>query len=435
MNIRCLYPQRTLKAEFEMEVPPDKSISLRAGLFSLLAQGESTIINPPSYKAFQSLLGVLNSLDVPYYFTSYGYLKIQGGQLSSPKNKIFLGNSATLARILPAILMVQPFSSELDGSFQLRKRPMDRILQPLCRIGAQIESADGYLPLKIEPATSFRSLEYSLPMASAQVKTSLLLAGIATGMEIVIHEPMSSRDHTERLFTAMGAQVHREKNTLILKRESHLNPSVFRIPGDFSSAACWLTACFLKEGTKVILKDVGLNPTRLGLVYLLQNMGAAIQLRHYESWMNEPMGTIQAEFGELKGVDIPPELVPLCIDEIPLVMVLSLKAQGTTRINGGEELQYKETPRIQTMAQELQKLGAQINWDHQGFEIVGPQKLHGGKVNSHGDHRIGMALALAALLTKEPIYLEDSKAVQESYPTFWKDYMHFWGWEERAGLA
>ncbi len=352
-------------------------------------------------------------------------LEIQGvglRGLKSPGNMIYTGNSGTTTRLLMGVLAGQPFKAVLDGDESIKTRPMKRVTEPLKQMGAVIQGRDNgnYTPLTIEGG-KLKAIHFINSLASAQVKSAVLLAGLFSEGIIKIEEPRPSRDHTERLLQAMGVDVRRQGNVVALVPPKKINPIEMTVPGDISSAAFWLAAGAIQPGKTVTVENVGLNPTRIGFVKVLSKMGANIQIET-QSEIPEPIGTIIVTGGLLNGVTITRDEVPSLIDELPLLMVLGSLAKGKTVIRGAEELRVKETDRIKTMVKNLMTLGVSVKEYPDGVEIEGKTSFDGGEVDSFMDHRIAMSMAIAALRAKSAVKIKNADCVDISYPEFFTDF-------------
>ncbi|HXE71271.1 MAG TPA: 3-phosphoshikimate 1-carboxyvinyltransferase, partial [Candidatus Nitrosotenuis sp.] len=337
-----------------------------------------------------------------------------------PDRVLNCGNSGTSLRLLAGILAAGSHFAVLTGDASLRRRPMARVVEPLRRMGAQLwgRRRDTLAPLAIRGAP-LQPLNYTLPVASAQVKSCLLLAGLAAGVEVVLHEPLPSRDHTERLLAALGLPLVRQGDTLRLQ-PAPLPSFRFRVPGDPSAAAFLVAAAVTGQDCQVVLEGVGLNPTRLGFFHLLRRMGADIRLALEGQELGEPVGRIEARSSELHGVEVGPEEVPSAIDELPLLAVVACRARGVTVVRGAQELRHKESDRIGALVRELAAMGAAIAERPDGFEVQGPCRLRGTRVRCHRDHRLEMSLAVAALAAEGPTRLSGAGWSGVSFPGFWQ---------------
>lgn len=411
---------RRFKGEFTP--PADKSISHRAVILSSLAKGKGIVRNFLRAKDTESTMNAFRALGIE--ITDEGStLTIYGKGLyglSEPSGVIDCGNSGTTIRLVSGVLSGNPFFSVLTGDNSLRNRPMARVISPLSQMGAQIMARYGnkYPPVAIKGA-QLRPLRYSMPVASAQVKSSLLLAGLYCMEPSEITEPSRSRDHTERMLPAYGADLKVESLKVTIKGGRELSPMEIEVPGDFSSAAFFIVAALLVPGSDVICRNVGINPTRTGLLDALRMMGAKIEMINTRTISGEPVADIHCSGkAPLKAVQLSEEMIPSLIDEFPVLCVAAAAAEGFTTIRGAAELRVKESDRIRTMASELGKMGVKIEEYNDGIGINGTADMKGAEVESHGDHRIAMAMAVAALVAEGPTTIYGSSAVDISFPTF-----------------
>lgn len=406
-----------------IHVPGDKSISHRAIMFGSIAQGKTTI------RHFLRGQDCLSTIDC---FRKLGVHIEEDGQqitilgkgwegLEEPKDILYTGNSGTTTRLIMGILAGRPFHSVLMGDESIGRRPMDRVVLPLREMGASISGRENgkFTPISINGG-SLRSIHYKMPVASAQVKSALLFAGLQAEGTTVIEEMAPTRDHTEKMIKEFGGECIREGMTISVKGSQSFEGRDIYVPGDISSAAFFLAAGAIIPGSEIILKNVGLNPTRSGIIDVLKEMGADLELYDLSS-NGEETGTIVIRYSQLKGIEIGGSLIPRLIDEIPIIALMATQAEGETVIKDAEELKVKETNRIDTVVGELKKLGADIESRKDGMVIRGKTALKGGKVSSFGDHRIGMMLAIAALLSKDPVDLENPECIAVSYPNFFDD--------------
>lgn len=426
----------------QIRLPGDKSISHRAALFAALAQGESRINNFLVAGVTKPLLAGLASLGIPWEINS-NTLIVQGRGFAgwdTPVDVIDCGNSGTTLRLLAGALAAVGIPATLDGSPGLRRRPMNRIIEPLRKMGVGIIGIDGHAPLRLEPAGSeIRGIDYSLPVASAQVKTCLLLAALNAEGQTILREPGPSRDHTERLLQSLGVPLiskshrahaaasnfggnqnnERQYVTMLTPQHPpHLPAFNLHIPGDVSSAAFIIVAALITPGSDVVIENLGLNPTRTGLLDALSRMGADIHIQKQSEYMGEPYGTLQVRYSKLSGIDVDGELVVRMIDEFPAFSIAAVNAHGKTVVSGAEELRVKESDRIAAMCKELQKLGVPMVEKPDGFIIPGNNIPKGGRVLAHGDHRLAMALAVAGLQASGPVIVSGAEMITESFPTF-----------------
>ncbi|MCP5151197.1 MAG: 3-phosphoshikimate 1-carboxyvinyltransferase [Ectothiorhodospiraceae bacterium] len=407
----------------ELRVPGDKSISHRSVILGAVAdgttevdgflQGHDTLATANAFRA----LGV--RIDQP----SPGRLRIHGvgmDGLRPPAGDLDLGNSGTAMRLIPGALVGQALTARLVGDASLSRRPMRRITEPLARMGAVVRATEnGTPPLVIEGRPGgLTAIEYDSPVASAQVKSCLLLAGLWARGTTVVREPGLSRDHTERMLRAFGAEVEVASGSAAVRGGQRLRATPIGVPADISSAAFFMVGAAIAPGSRVRLRDVGINPTRAGVIAVLDAMGARLRLIDQRLVGGEPVADIEIEGSELRGIDIPPELVPSAIDEFPALFVAAACARGETRLSGAAELRVKESDRIAAMADGLQRMGVDATPTTDGMVIVGRTALHGATVDSLGDHRIAMAFAMAALRADGPVRVEDCDNVATSFPGF-----------------
>ncbi len=338
--------------------------------------------------------------------------------LQPPPGPLYLGNSGTSMRLLSGLLAAQPFDTTLTGDASLSKRPMNRVANPLRAMGAVIETAsEGRPPLVIRGGQRLSGMHYEMPMASAQVKSCLLLAGLYAAGETSVTEPAPTRDHTERMLRGFGYPVTVEGRTARVESGHTLTACHIEVPADISSAAFFLVAASIAEGSELVLQHVGINPTRTGVIDILKLMGADIQLENQREVGGEPVADLRVRSARLQGIDIPEDLVPLAIDEFPVLFVAAACAEGRTILRGAEELRVKESDRIQVMADGLQTLGVKAEPTADGIIIDGGS-IGGGEVWAHGDHRIAMSFSVASLRASAPIRIHDCANVATSFPNF-----------------
>jgi 3-phosphoshikimate 1-carboxyvinyltransferase len=405
----------------EIVIPGDKSISHRSVMFGAIAHGVTTVTNFLPGDDCLSTISCFRKLGVEIVESDHEITIFGKGfsGLCEPKDVLDVGNSGTTIRLILGILAGRPFHTTLVGDDSIGRRPMTRVTNPLSTMGARIDGRnDGcYTPLSIRGGR-LTSLQYKLPVASAQVKSALLLAGLqAEGVSQII-EPKASRDHTERMILHFGGEIKKEDQTLVVKGGQKLSAANVQVPGDISSAAFFLVAAAIVPNSEIVLKKIGLNPTRTGIIEVLTKMGAELEIIESQDSAFEPFGDIRIRASALKGTVIQGDLIPKLIDEIPIIALLATQAQGKTVIKDAEELKVKETNRIDTVVQELKVLGANIEATEDGMVINGPTPLSGGEVSSHGDHRIGMMLAIASLISEGEIWLHNPDAISVSYPDF-----------------
>lgn len=408
--------------EGEIRVPGDKSISHRAIMLGAIAAGVTQIdgflFGADNLATLQAMrqLGVQIKCDTEKFYVTIEGVGIDGLQQSDAA--LDMGNSGTAMRLMSGLLAGQKFSSELIGDESLNRRPMARVVDPLKQMGAKISlSAQGTAPIKIAGEAQLTAIQYTLPVASAQVKSALLLAGIYAQGETEIIEPAVTRDHTERMLRAFAYPVQSHARSIKLTGGHRLQATRIHVPSDISSAAFFMVAASIIPGSHIILRDVGINPTRDGILQVLRAMGADIQLLNPKTQGDEPVADIEIRAAQLKGVNIGAEWVALAIDEIPVLMIAAACAQGETRITGARELRVKETDRIAAMASGLATLGISHEVLADGIIIQGGQ-FGGGTVQSFGDHRIAMAFAVAGCVASDPVVVTDCKNVATSFPNF-----------------
>lgn len=414
---------KPLRGEFVP--PPDKSISHRAVFFSSLAKGKSLVKNFLRAGDTLSTVSAFRSLGID--IEEKGDELVVHGKgfrgLREPHAVIDCGNSGTTIRLLSGVVAGNPFFSVLSGDDSLRTRPMQRVITPLRQMGAEIFGRDGdrYPPLAIK-GKKLHAIRYSLPVASAQVKSALLLAGLYPDGETEIMEPFQSRDHTERMLPAFGARVTVKGLTVAIHGGGELYGRDTTVPGDFSSAAFFIVAALLVQGSEVTVREVGVNPTRTGLLTVLGRMGAEITRENVREVSGEAVADISCKGGKgLRAVNITREEMPLLIDEFPILCVAASQAEGTTSIRGAEELRVKESDRIKAMTTELRKMGVEIEEYPDGVSIRGRAMLKGGNVESYGDHRIAMSLAVAGLIAEGSTAVHDAACVNISFPRFFDE--------------
>lgn len=400
-----------------IRVPGDKSISHRAVLFGMLAQGVTHVRGWLAAGDTEASLRAVRALGVQIDRDGLHELTIYGGELREADAPLDLVNAGTGIRLLAGIMVGQPFASVLDGSEQLRRRPMKRIITPLRMMGADISAMEDKAPLTIKPA-QLTGIRYDLPMASAQVKSAVLLAGLFAKGTTAIVEPGPARDHTERMLRAMGADIAVEGSLCVLKPNGALKPLDLTVPGDFSSAAFPMVAAAIVPDSDVTIVGVNLNETRTGLLDALRMMGVQIEILNLRDEGGEPAGDLRVRHSTLKGVEIGGELVVRMIDEFPIFMLAALCAEGRTVVRDAQELRVKETDRLKVMTAELTKLGAEITETEDGFIIDGQQRLKGAVADGHDDHRIAMSMAIAGLIADGETIVNDISCAADSFPGF-----------------
>lgn len=404
----------------KIEVPGDKSISHRSIMFGALSEGKTTIRHFLKGEDCLSTIDCFRKLGVQIEETDEEIIVHGAGWdgLKEPSAILDTGNSGTTTRLMLGILAGRPFHSVMIGDESIGKRPMDRVTVPLAAMGADIAGRDNgrFTPLSIR-GKKLETIEYKLPVASAQVKSAVIFAALQANGESVIIEPEATRDHTEKMIEQFGGNIRREGDRIFIQGGQQFKGTNVYVPGDISSAAFFMVAAAVTPGSEVVLENTGLNKTRTGIIDVFKQMGADITIEKTAS-EGEEIGTITVKTSNLKGTEISGSIIPRLIDEIPVIALLATQAEGDTIIRDAEELKVKETNRIDTVVDELKKLGADIEATDDGMIIRGKSKLHGGTVSSHGDHRIGMVMAIASLITEGEVELHDHEAIAVSYPEF-----------------
>ncbi len=426
-----MYKKVTSPSRLEgIVVPPgDKSISHRAALLNCIASGKAHVSNFCVGDDRSSMLGCLIGLGA--HISKHNECNISGSEecfeiegsglegLTEPKDILYAGNSGTTMRLISGLLAGQDFFSVITGDGSLRNRPMKRITTPLTQMGAKIEGREGgaLAPLSFRGG-ELAGIEYTMPVASAQLKSCLLIAGLfATGKTIVI-QPAESRDHTERMLSSMGGNIENEGLTINIQR-SELRSVDVRVPSDTSGSAFWLVAGCCHPNASIRLKNVGMNPTRIGMLEVLESMEANISIENERMEGGEPVADIVASTSSLRATEIHGDVIPRVVDELPVLSLAACFAKGTTIIRDAEELRVKESDRISATVDSLSRLGATIEETPDGMKISGGTSLAGAEVKSHGDHRIAMTNAIAGLVAEGETTIEDSEAASVSYPSFW----------------
>lgn len=400
-------------------IPADKSISHRAVMFASLAKGKSIIKNFSTGKDPLSSLNICKKLGINSEFADNDLIINSTGKLIKPKTTLDCGNSGTTMRLMSGILSGQNFNCTLIGDESLSKRPMKRVIEPLTLMGAEIKSNAFKAPLNIY-GKNLHAIDYVSKLASAQVKSCILLAGLNADGKTSFTEPFVSRNHTEIMLKYMGADINTDKNTVTIEK-SQLEPRTIEICGDISSAAYFIVAGLIVPNSKIILKNVGLNPTRTGMLEAAEKMGADIEILDKKIVSGEIVGDIQVSFSDLKACTIEGEIIPRLIDELPVIAVLATQAQGTTIVKDAQDLRNKESDRIKAVVTELKKIGANIEETPDGFIIKGKTPLTGGvEVETYHDHRLAMSLYVAGLICEKPISINGFEWVNISFPEFEK---------------
>jgi 3-phosphoshikimate 1-carboxyvinyltransferase len=403
-------------------VPGDKSISHRALLIGALADGETHVTGFGRSRDTESTLAAVRALGVEVDEPAADEVLVRGVGLSglkAPAEAIDAGNAGTLLRLLTGILAGQHGRFELTGDESLRARPMDRVAEPLSRMGARISTTNGLPPVVVEGTDGLHGIDYTLPIASAQVKSAILLAGLNAEGRTTVVEPSPTRDHTERMLAAAGARVVRRPSSVTVERPSRLRLDRVEVPGDFSAAAPFIVAATLLAGSELTIHDVGLNPRRTGFLDVLERMGARISVFNRRQAGAEVVADVEVHSAELTATDVAAAEVPLLVDELPLFALAASMARGDSRLSGAGELRVKESDRIETVANGLRALGVHIRARDDGFDVRGvPARPRGGRIQSGGDHRIAVLAAVAGLVSREGVEIGDADAAAISFPGF-----------------
>ena len=408
----------------QLAVPGDKSISHRAVMLGSIASGNTEIHHFLQGADCLSTISCFRRMGVE--IENRGNMVFVHGKgmrgLSAPSGMLDCGNSGTTMRLMSGILAAQPFSSTLTGDASIQKRPMKRIMEPLTQMGAHISSLreNGCAPLRIKPG-KLHGIHYHTPVASAQVKSAILLAGLYSDGPTKVTEPALSRNHTELMLRHFGAEIASEGVTAAVMPAKELYGAKVEVPGDISSAAYFIAAALMVPGSEVLIRNVGVNPTRDGMIRVCQAMGADLALENVRGREAEPMADLLVRHSSLKGVEIGGEIIPALIDELPMIAAMACAAQGTTVIKDAAELKVKESNRIRIMVENLSAMGADIRETEDGMIIEGGHPLHGASVDSHLDHRIAMTFAVTALIADGVTTIKDADCVRISYPGFYQD--------------
>lgn len=414
--------RRPQRLRGDVTPPGDKSISHRAAIFNAIAEGEARIENYGTGADLASTLRVLRGLGAQVSRPdAEGSFTVRGGALEEPRDVLNAGNSGTTTRLMAGVLAGQPFLSVLTGDRSIRSRPMARIVEPLRLMGAQADGREGG---RLAPLTfrggALRGMRYRMPVASAQVKSALLLAGLFAEGETILEQPALSRDHTELMFRAMGVPVAEDGLTVSV-RAGRLRAMDVRVPADISSAAYWLVAAVCHPDAEARVRNVGVNPTRSGILDALAMMGADVRMENRREEGGEPVADLVARSSALRGVEIAGGLIPRLVDEVPILALAACFAEGTTAIRDAAELRVKESDRLAASRIELSRLGAQVEELDDGLRITGGRKLRGASHKTYGDHRIAMTAGVAGLLTDGETVIQGAETAAVSYPSFWDD--------------
>ena len=407
-----------------IRVPGDKSISHRSLMLGGIADGVSEVRGFLESEDCLSTMKAMQALGVRIDRTGAQEVRVHGvglHGLQAARHSLDMGNAGTAMRLMTGLLSGQSFDSELVGDSSLMKRPMERVAKPLRQMGAQIETFDGKPPVRIKGGAQLTGVRYELPVASAQVKSSILLAGLYARGETTVVEPAVTRDHTERMLQSFGCEVSAAQGEVRLHPPTRLESCSLEVPGDFSSSAFFLVAGSIAQSNGLTLSGVGINPTRTGLIDILALMGADLRVVNHRSAGAEPVADIEVRPAQLKGIHVPEHLVPLAIDEFPVLFIAAACAEGETLVTGAEELRVKESDRIAVMAEGLSAMGVRCEVLKDGIRIQGrstAKVFSGGNIDSHGDHRIAMSFSVASLRAAAPIRIADVANVATSFPDF-----------------
>lgn len=406
-------------------VPGDKSISHRAIMTGSIAKGTTKIEGLLTGEDCLSTVRVFKQLGVDIERTGETSFTVQGKGLhglKEPTDILDVGNSGTTIRLISGILAGQAFNSILTGDSSIRNRPMGRIIEPLTLMKGKIYGRDNnrFAPLFIK-GSDLTGISYNSPISSAQIKSAILYAGLYAEGETKVIEPILSRDHSEKMLMQFGAAINAADKVVTIKSGKELEGQDIKVPGDFSSAAFLIAAALLVPNSRLVIEGVGLNPTRIGFLEAVQAMNGKAEIINQRKYGEEQVGDLLIETSSLNGIDITDERVPMLIDELPLLAVLATQAEGVTKVTGAKELRVKETDRIAAITSELRKLGVKVEELEDGFIISGKQNISGGIVDTHGDHRIGMSMAIAGLIANNEIIIENFDAINISYPKFLED--------------
>jgi 3-phosphoshikimate 1-carboxyvinyltransferase len=404
----------------EVSVPGDKSISHRAVMFGAIASGTTHIDGFLEGEDCLATMRAVRELGAEVTQPAAGEVVVRGAGLRGlkpPTGELDMGNAGTAMRLFMGLLAAQPFDAVLTGDESLLRRPMERAAKPLREMGARIETSDGRPPVRITGGTALHGIRYAMPVASAQVKSAVLLAGLYAEGETTVEEPAVTRDHTERMLQSFGCEVRARGGVATVRPPAQLQAASISVPGDFSSAAFFIVAACIGARAPFTIHSVGVNPTRTGLLEMLALMGADLRLINHRTCGAEPVADIEIRPAQLRGVRVPERLVPLAIDEFPAFFIAAACAEGETVVTGAAELRVKESDRIAAMARGLQTLGVRNEVLPDGLRVEGG-RIGGGTIDSRGDHRIAMSFAVASLRAQAPLEILDVANVATSFPGF-----------------
>jgi len=405
--------------DFQIKIPADKSITHRAIIIASMCEGELKILNPLLADDCLSTIEIMRQLGATIIENDTSLI-VKGRNYKNfrrPKKKLYAGNSGTLIRLISGILSMQNYPSEIFGDDSLMNRPMDRISGPLSDIGCNLDTRNGKPPIKFYPSDSKKSFEYVNTLASAQVKSCMIFAAIYLQGESVIKEKFLTRDHTERLLSYLDYPIKKIGNNIYIKGQGKINAKEIKIPNDVSSAAFFIVAALIKKDSKLVMKDINFNQRRIGIIKILDKMGARISIDNERHEINDIIVDITSEHSIMKPIDISGDIIADLIDELPILFIVCAVCKGVSHIKDIEELRYKESDRIDSMERGLNKLGIKTESTHSSIKIHGGE-LKGGIVDSNGDHRVAMAFSIAALISKKPITILNTENVSTSFPNF-----------------
>ena len=424
VKVKMINLKSTSKFSGSIIIPSDKSISHRSAILNSIAYGKAEINNYSNGEDCLSTLNVLKNLGVDITIDNkedFLNIKITGNGfdgLSMPSSILDVGNSGTTTRLISGILSTLNFDTTLSGDDSLNSRPMKRIIEPLLKMGANISSDNNMAPLSFHPS-KLKGIEFKMNVSSAQVKSCIMLAALNSSNKTYIQQPSLSRDHTERMLKGMGAKIKTNKNDIFIE-PSKLNSIDLTIPGDISSAAFWMVGALIHPDSNLLLKNVGLNDLRTGIIDVLKDMGGNIEIENHRIQANEPVGDIRVKSSKLVGTEISGEIIPRLIDEIPIIIVAASLADGPTIIKNAEELRFKETDRLLAMSKFLDKSNIKHQLKEDGMEINGNSDFIGGEFESFDDHRIAMSIAISSIVAKNNTIINNHEVASISYKNFYK---------------
>ena len=409
----------------EITVAPDKSISHRGVMLGSIAKGVSHIDNFLTGEDCISTINCFQKLGVPIEISGNRVTVFGNGSLKEPSDTLNTGNSGTTTRLMAGLLSGYPIHSVLSGDESLNKRPMKRVVTPLSMMGAEISMTDGnFCPLSIFGKERLRAISYELPVASAQLKSAIILAALHGDAVTKITEPKKSRDHTELMLQAMGADIKTKEKEILISPMTTLSPIELTVPGDISSAAFFIVGALITKGSELLIRNVGMNPTRTGIISVLKEMGGDIREENKRIVCGEMVSDLLVRSSDLKGVTVSGDVIPTLIDEIPILSVAACVAEGTTKIMDARELRVKESDRISAICQMLSVAGVEYSEYEDGFSLTGTDVIKGGTYESFRDHRMAMSEMILSLVSKEEFSIKEKECVSISFPDFWETLSH-----------